>query len=87
MDVAPYGFDELHWHLTEAVQLHGEELRSFLPDAVRHVTAMGTPEPHLLVLAYLVEMAVRSCEVSQSKGGDPQPLLPGLSDALRAASH
>ena len=87
LDEAPYGFDELHWYLTDAVQLRGEVLADRLDEARRRAAAGGSPEPELLVLAYLVEMAVRSCEVSGPSGHDPQPLLPGLPEALRAAAR
>ena len=81
-DPAPYGFDDLHWYLAEAVQLRGAELASCHADAERLPSASSSPEPDLLVLAYLVEMSVRSCEVSGPSAKVPQPLLSGLAKGL-----
>lgn len=83
-DCAPLGFDDLHWGISRDRQLEGRPLEVALQRS-RGLPAMSAAgQPELLLLAYLTEMGVRSCEVARGTDGEPVSLNDGLLDALVA---
>ncbi len=83
-DCAPVGFDDVHWSISKDLQMSHLDLPVALERAVREPTLSGAVDPGLLLRAYLVEMAVRSCEVSRSADQPPTELHDGLLAALSA---
>lgn len=79
---APVGFDDLHWSVTLDRQIRNVPLPAALARAQRQLPPPNAAHGDLLVLAYLTEMAVRSCEVS-SRSSTPRPLHAGLLEELR----
>jgi hypothetical protein len=82
-DSAPFGFDDLHWSISHDVQVRGLRLAQAI-GRTRVIAAQSQGVSAALMLAYLTELAVRSAEVSATRGGEPLELHAGLRDALNA---
>lgn len=80
---APLGFDDLHWDISADLKLRRLPLSDAVARAGTDLAARGVPQADTFLMAYMTEMAVRSCEVSRYAPGPPVDLHAGLLDELR----
>lgn len=80
---APWGFDLLHWQVTVPHLRHGVAYRNSVAAVARSALLPGvsTP-PQILLLAYLVEMGLRSLQLNDSRAETDVGLYPGLAQQL-----
>ena len=86
-EAAPLGFDDLHWSISVDLKLRRIPLHEAVVRARQQLSEQGQADPDLFLLAYLAEMAVRTCEVSLHGPGSPVELHAGLLEELRALTH
>jgi hypothetical protein len=81
---APWGFDLLHWQVTVPHLRHGVAYGASVAAVSRSALLPGTRvPPQILLLAYLVEMGLRSVELYEPVSESSEQLYAGLAQELR----